>query len=74
MVESVFPLSKLRHYTYLTIDVMMHIDYQEAIKFMFTVNKEGRSFLHNNFIAIRNGFINDGLITYEIYSDFGGFY
>jgi hypothetical protein len=74
MVEFVFPLLKLRHDTYLTLDVMMHVDYQEACKFMFAVNKEGRLFLHNNFIAIRNGFINGGLIAQEIRFDFGGIY
>jgi hypothetical protein len=76
MVEtvSVFPLSKLRYYTYLVLDVMMHVEYQEAYKFMFAFNKEARSFLLNNFIIIRNGFINDGLIPYEIKDNFGGFY
>jgi hypothetical protein len=54
----------------------MHVEYQEACKFMFAVNKEARSFLLNNFITIRNGFINDGLIPYVIrkYDYFGGFY
>jgi hypothetical protein len=78
MVEtvSVFPLSKLRYDTYLVLDVMMHVEYQEAYKFMFAVNKEARSFLLKNFITIRNGFINDGLIPYVIRKDdyFGGFY
>ncbi len=32
---------------------------------MFSINKEGRSFLHDNFITIRNEFINDGLIPFE---------
>jgi hypothetical protein len=75
MVEtvSVFPFSKLRYDTYLTLDVMMHLDYQEAYKFMFTVNKEGRSFLSNNFITISNGFINDGLIPFKLKCGFGDF-
>jgi hypothetical protein len=74
MVETatIFPFSKLRYDTYLVLDVMMHVEYQVAYKFMFTVNKEARSFLLNKFISIRNGFINDGLIAYEIKSDFGG--
>jgi hypothetical protein len=44
MVESVsiFPLPKLRYDIYLTLDVMMHIEYEEAYKFMFAINKEGR--------------------------------
>ena len=37
---------------------------------MFSVNKEGRSFLQNNYLTIRNGFINDGLISFVLKSDF----
>ena len=33
---------------------------------MFTLNKEARKFLQDNFITVRNGFVNDGLITYQI--------
>jgi hypothetical protein len=75
MVESVsvFPLPKLRYDIFLTLDVMMHIKYQDAYNFMFAVNKQGRKFLKNNFITIRNGFINDGLISYEIEPTFDGF-
>ena len=40
---------------------------------MFAINKEGRSFLRNDFIAIRNGFQNYGLITYICnFDDFNG--
>ena len=52
---------------------MMHVDYLEAYNFMFAVNKEGRSFLQNKFITIRNGFINEGLITYSWNTSFDGF-
>ena len=48
----------------------MHREYEEAYKFMFTINKEGRYFLLKNFITIRNGFINDGLIPFEWKCDF----
>lgn len=40
--ESSFPLPKLRHYIYCYLDVLMNIDYLDAIKFMFNVSKEGR--------------------------------
>ena len=40
---------------------------------MFEVNKEARSFLVNNFITVKNGFINDGLIVYDIDGKFQGF-
>ena len=68
MVESLseFPLRKLRHDPYLIIDVIMNVDYEEAQKFMFALNKETRCFLEDNFIIIRNGFVNEGLITYDL--------
>jgi hypothetical protein len=40
----------------------MHVDYLDAYKFMYNINKEGRKFIINNFLTVRNGFINDGLI------------
>ena len=69
---SIFPLPKLRHDAYLVLDVLMHIEYEEATEFIFSINKEGKSFLQNNFITIRNGFINNGLIPYEWKYDFDG--
>jgi hypothetical protein len=76
MVESVsaFPLSKLRYDKFLTLDVMMYLEYQEANTFMFAVNKEARLFLQNNFIIIRNGFLNDGLIIYRMENHFNSIY
>jgi hypothetical protein len=43
---------------------MTFVEYKEALKFMFTVNKEGRSYIENNKVTIQNEFINEGLITY----------
>ena len=40
--ESEFPLPKFRKNTYLTLEIMMYIDYLESYKFMFEVNKEAR--------------------------------
>ena len=40
----------------------MHVDYLDAYKFMFNINKEGRKFIIDNCITVKNGFINDGLI------------
>ena len=34
---------------------------------MFALNKEARKFILNNFLSIRNGFENEGLIEYEFY-------
>ena len=52
---------------------MMYVDRADVYKFMFTLNKEARKFLQDNFITVRNGFVNDGLITYQIDSDFEGY-
>ena len=60
----VFPFPKLRYETFLILDVMMNVDYQDVLKFMFSINKETRNFIYKNFITLRNGFVNDGLITY----------
>jgi hypothetical protein len=35
---SAFPFRKLRFEIYLTLEVMMHIDHQDAYKFMFNIN------------------------------------
>ena len=75
MVESPsnFPFRKLRYDKYLTLDVMTHVEHQEVLKFMFSLNKEARTFLQNNFLTIRNEFINDGLITYSLKNDFNSY-
>ena len=75
MVDSVnnFPFPKLKYDKYLTLDVMMHLMQFYANKFMFTINKEGRSFLLNNFITIRNEFTHSGLITFYWENSFGSF-
>lgn len=65
MVESLIelPFRKLSCDKYLTLEVIMYIEYTEVLNFMFSINKEMRSFLQNNFITVKNGFINEGLIT-----------
>ena len=75
MVESLsdFPFRKLRFNKYLTLDVMMYVEHPEVYKFMFSVNKATRSFLLKNFITLRNGFINNGLITYQIHHNFDSY-
>ena len=61
---SAFPFRKLRYEKYLTLDVLLYIESQDAYKFMFGVNKEGRTYIKDNFITVRNGFVNEGLIEY----------
>jgi hypothetical protein len=66
MVESFsdFPFSKMRYYKYLMLNVMMYVEHQQVLQFMFTCNKQARTFLQHNYIIVRNGFVNDGLIPY----------
>ncbi len=59
-----FPFHQLRHDIYLTLEVLMYVEHPEVLKKMFEVNIEARSYIENNFITIRNGFINNGLIIY----------
>ena len=68
-MEGDFPFSKLKHDKYLTLDVLMFVDYLDALIFMFNINKEVRHYLLNNFITVRNGFTNDGLIDFVFESD-----
>ena len=75
MVESLsdFPFRKLRFSKYLTLDVMMYVDRADVYKFMFSLNKEARKFLQDNFITVRNGFLNDGLIIHQIDNGYNGY-
>jgi len=59
-----FPFRKLTSEIYLIIDVMMYVKHKDALEFMFALNKEARNFIHNNFIAVRNGFTNEGLVDF----------
>jgi hypothetical protein len=34
-------------------------------KFLFGLNKDSRTFIQHNFIAVRNGYVNEGLIEYQ---------
>ncbi len=61
----VFPFNKLKHAKYLILEIMMHVDYKESWKFMFSLNKASRVFIENNASTIYKGFNNDGLIYYE---------
>lgn len=67
MVESLsaFPFPKLRHYKLLTLEMLLFIEKQDALNFMFYVNQAGRTFLEQQFVTIINGFINSGLVTFK---------
>ena len=68
-----FLFRKLRYEIYLTLDIMMYVERSQALEFVFCVNKEARAFLHQHFISIQNGFINEGLIFYDLSSKFNGY-
>lgn len=55
------------------LEVLMHVDYSYACNFMFGLNKESRNFVEDNSNSIRNGYVNDGLITYELPLTYTGF-
>jgi hypothetical protein len=61
-----FPFHKLKDDKYLMLNVLMHLKYDEALKYMFALNKEARSFIDRYFITLNNGFTNDGLIEFVI--------
>jgi hypothetical protein len=43
----------------------MHVEQKDAYKFMFGLNKDARKFILDNFITVRNEFVNDGLIDFR---------
>ena len=59
-----FPFRKLTSDIYLILDVMMYVKHQDVKEFMFALNKGARNFIQNNFIAVRNGFTNEGLVDF----------
>ena len=61
-LANAFPFHKLKQEKYLIIEVIMYLKHGEASKFMFSLNKESRKFLEDNFITIHNGFENEGLL------------
>lgn len=63
---SSFPFRKLLLDKYLTLYVLMNVDYTDALNFMFATNKDVRSFLITNFITLKNEFENNGLIEYHL--------
>jgi hypothetical protein len=75
MEESVraFLFPKLCFDKYLTLDVLMNVEYETACEFIFYVNKAARSFLEFNASTILNGFINNGLIEYKFKFDYDGY-
>ena len=69
MAESVrrkFPFQSLKLFKLATIEVLTYVEHKVALKFMFAINKEARTFLHHYFIFIRNAFTNNGLFNQNI--------
>ena len=65
-----FPFPRLSDEKYLTLEIMMYVDYFDSLIFMFSLNKATRIFVESNASTIRNGFINDGLYDYQLNCDF----
>ena len=51
----------------------MHVKYKRACEFMFYLNKASRSFLVKNDSTVRNEFINNGLIEYQLSLCYDGY-
>ncbi len=66
VVQKQLPFEKLSSAKYLLVEVLMHIEYKDALNFLHTINKDASDFLTHNYTAIRNSFENEGLITYVI--------
>ena len=71
--SSAFPFRKLVNDKYLTLEIMMYLEYEAVLKFMFELDKESRNFLLNNSLTIRNAFINEGLIVYHFKNYFDSY-
>jgi hypothetical protein len=69
---SVFPFWKLRYEKYLFLDVLLYIDYKNALEFMFKLSIDARKFLHSNISSINNAYNNEGLIIHDIKFTFEG--
>ena len=67
--QSDFPFHKLKYHKYLILDVMMYVDYKDVCKSMFKINTQARKFINDNFITVRNGFTNEGLIDFSFDND-----
>ena len=59
-----FPFCKLKDTPYNMLEVLMHIMFNNALEFMFRINKESRGYLKQHIATIRNDFVNEGLITH----------
>ena len=72
MVKSVnnFAIPKLKDWKYLSLEVIMHVERENVLKFMFSLNKETRTFLYHYFNTLNNGFINEGLIIHSFNGEF----
>jgi hypothetical protein len=68
-----FPFLKLRGHKFLTLEILMHVKFKDVCNFLFSASKGTRTFLEHNFLAVKNGFINDGLITYKIRENFNDY-
>jgi hypothetical protein len=63
----------LRYDTFITLEVFLCIEYKKALEFIFRFNRKARNFLQQHISIIKNGFVNEGLITHHISLNFEGY-
>ena len=49
---------------YIAIDVLLYLQYDDSLEFLFNLNRHTREFLKHYYVAIKSGFENEGL-TYN---------
>ncbi len=54
-------LGNVNFYTYSLLEVLMYLVPVESLEFLFTVNRQTRSFLKDNYRTLDRGFENEGL-------------
>ena len=66
MARKPFPFEKLRQDKFLFIEVLMYNNYIDALIFMHNTNRATRDFHCESYTTVKNGFVNEGLITHKI--------
>ena len=46
----------LKDEKYLMLEVLMYVEKDDSLQFMFNITKKAREFLENNYKTFRNGF------------------
>jgi hypothetical protein len=60
--QRALPFRKLSNDIYLTLEVLKYLEINEAATFMQSLNKHAREYISENFVTVKNAFVNEGLI------------